>query len=153
MMAWSGLSLAFGNASGDLTQLYPAVCPTGTDPSSAVSGNLIREPCECKLMSIQVQTDGSNGGVIEIWDVNGGDGGVNVSSAATITDAQLDALAARGLASLLYSQNVLADGSTPTAAGPRYANKGLAARFVAAAGSCKLNLVVEGGYRLRQKVG
>lgn len=153
MQPWSGLSLGFVGAAGDLVQLFPAICPTGVDPATATAGQLIREPCEGKLYSIQIQTDGANGGVVEIWDVNGFDAGINVSSAAVITDAQLDALAARGLAQLVYQQNVLADGSTPTAAGARYFSKGLAARFVAGAGACKLNLVCEGGYRLRQKVG
>lgn len=153
MQAWSGIQINAGTATGDLIQLYPPICPAGVDPATATNGQLIREPCEGKLYSCQVQTDGANGGIIEIWDVNGMDAGINVSSLTAITDTQLDALVTRGLASLIYSQNLIADGSTPPNAGARYFNKGMAARFIANTGNCKLNLVVEGGYRLRDKIG
>jgi hypothetical protein len=153
MEAWSGISLGFVAAAGNVTQLYPTWAPAGVDPATATNGQQIRQPIEGVLYSLQVETDGTNGGVIEIWDVNGANAGADVSSATTITDAELDSLAALGLAKLIYSQNFAASGLTPPSAGPRAFQRGLAARFVGAAGLCKLNLVVNGGFRLTTKVG
>jgi hypothetical protein len=153
MEAWSGISLGFVAAAGNVTQLYPTWCAAGVDPAAATNGQQIRQPTAGVLYSLQVETDGTNGGIIEIWDVSGADAGADVSSATTITDAQLDALAARGLAKLIYSQNFAASGLTPPTAGPRTIMRGLAARFVGSAGVCKLNLVVNGGFRFTTKVG
>lgn len=153
MEAWSGITLEDVLSNGNLKQLYPTWAPTGVDPAVATNGQQIRGPIEGTLYSLQIETDGTNGGVIEIWDVNGADAGADVSSLDVITDTQLDALAARGLAKLIYSQNFAASGLTPPSAGPRSFQRGLAGRFVGSAGTCKLNLVVNGGFRLTTKVG
>jgi hypothetical protein len=152
--AWSGNSLTFGTATGDLTQLFPTWMATGVAKASAVNGDLIRKPTGGVLDFIQIQTDGTNGGIIEIWDINGEMIGANVSSATAITNAQLVLLQAQGKAKLLYSQNftATAGAATPAAAG-RVFSFGLAARFVAAAGACSLNLNVNGGAYLTPKVG
>lgn len=134
-------------ATGNLTQLYPAWVSAGAVPPGSPSAE-IRMPTECFLRAAQVKTDGTNGGYVEIWDVNGADGGANVSSLAAITDTQLDALALRGLAKCLWNQNFTATSgaSTPASFG-KQAMRGLAARFVGSAGEITLNLEVEGGYR------
>lgn len=153
-MAWGGVPLTFVAASGNLTQLYPSWIndgkgnATGGDPAVAGPGTLLRKPCEGELISVQVSTDGTNGGTIEIWDIAGDDAGADVSQAAVITNAQAVALKAAGKARLLYTQNVVASGVTPPAA--NYQGRfmrGLAARFVSAAGACTLNIVASGGFR------
>lgn len=154
--AWSGISLSGVAADGDLKQLYPTWMSAGVQKGggSDTPGALIRKPYHGVLHSIQVKTDSSNGGTIEIWDVDASKGGVDVSSADTITDAQLDALVTRGLAKLIYEQDFVAsDGAaTPSAPGRKFA-WGLAARFVAGSGSCELNLVVSGGAKKNESAG
>lgn len=135
-------------ADGNVTQLYPASCTAGTSLATATPSQLVREPTSGELVSIQVQTDGTNAGVIELYDISGIDRGINVSSATTITDAELDAAIAAGDAKLIYSQNVAASGLTPPSATYRRFLKGLAARYVSS-GTCNLNLVCSGGYRKR----
>jgi hypothetical protein len=148
------MSLGFVAAAGNLTQLFPPWMPTGVNSTTAVNGDLLRKPTGGKLGSIQIATDNTNGGTIEIWDLNGEMAGVNVSSATTITNAQLTALQALGKAKLLYSQNFTSTaGAATPAAVNRIFSMGLAARFVGSAGACSLNLVVQGGAYLTQKVG
>lgn len=153
MEAWAGITVADSAFDGDLTQLYPTWATVGVNPATATNGQQIRQPIEGIMYSLQVQTDLTNAGVIEIWDVNGADGGADVSSAAAITNAQLLVAISKGLAKLIYSQNFLATGITPPTTGPRAFQRGLAARFVGAAGDVKLNMAVTGGFRLTTKVG
>jgi hypothetical protein len=136
-------------ANGDVTQLYPAKCTAGTALATATNAQMVRTPTHGELISIQVQTDGTNAGVIEIYDINGIELGINVSSLTAITDTQLDAAIASGDAVLLYSQNVVATGVTPPSSTYRKFMKGLAARFVSGGGTCTLNLVCSGGYAKR----
>lgn len=140
-------------ADGNVTQLYPAWAATATAPASATNGQQIRNPTSGILWQLQVKTDGANAGVIELYDINGIERGIDVSSAAVITDTQLDAAIAAGDAKLIYSQNFIATPETPFNLGVAAFQKGLAARFVAAAGACTLNLTVDGGYRYTTKVG
>lgn len=151
MNPWSGIVLEDVTATGNLKQLYPSYCPDGAARGAGrTPGVAIREPTGGTLLNVQVMTDGTNGGTIELWDVNGVDGGIEVSGAGntTITDTQLDTLAAAGRAKLIWRQNVVADGTTPPMATPRTFLHGLAARFIASGGQVELNLVVDGGYRL-----
>lgn len=154
MEAWSGITLGAVAATGNLKQLFPTWALTGDVALGArTPGQKIRRPMQGTLHSIQVRTDGTNGGYIEIWDVNGEDAGVDVSTPAitsttpAITNAQLVALQARGLAKLIYRQDFVANaGAATPSAPPRSFLHGLAARFVGAAGNCELNLVVEHGF-------
>lgn len=74
---------------------------------------------------------------------------MNVSSATAITDTQLDAAITAGKAKLLLVQNFAGSGLTPWApVGPASFMRGLAARAEGSTGTCTLNLVVHGGYRL-----
>lgn len=135
-------------ASGDVQQLYPNYAAVGADPATATPADQVRRPCEGQLISLQVASDGTNAGILELYDINGSDLGINVSSATTITDTQLDAAIAAGKAKLILEQNFAGSGLTPwSPVGPASFMKGLAARAVGATGSCKLNLVVHGGYR------
>lgn len=154
MESWQ-VSLTAVASNGNVTQLYPTHCPAGVDPSTANAGDQIRRPCEGTLYSLQAKTDGTNGGTVELWDISGHDSGIDVSSAATLTNAQMAALVTAGLAKKMYEQNVVADGTTPISVGPRGFIHGLAARFSNSGptGTCELNLVVRGGFVLTTQAG
>jgi hypothetical protein len=142
------VALSLVAANGNVTQLYPAYAAAGSDPATATPANQVRKPCEGQLISCQVASDGTNAGILELYDISGSDLGINVSSAATITDAQLDAAIAANKAKLILVQNFAGSGLTPwSPVGPAGFTKGLAARAVGATGTCTLNLVVHGGYR------
>lgn len=134
-------------ATGVVTQLFPAWCSVGTAKSTATPGQFVREPTSGELTGLQIQTDSTNGGIIELYDMNGADAGAEVSSATSITNAQLVAALAAGTAKLVYRQNFEAAGLTPPSIGYIRFLKGLAARYVSASGTCSLNLKVSGGYR------
>lgn len=155
--AWSGISLTAVDATtGDLTQVYPTWMAAGIDKATAVNGQKIRKPTGGIINSIQIETDGTNGGTIQIWDINGEMIGANVSSATAITAAQLTSLIALGKAKLLYEMNFTSTvGAVTPAAVDRVFSYGIAARFSNAGvtGACKLNLTVNGGAYLTDKVG
>jgi hypothetical protein len=135
-------------ATDPVTQLYPSYAAAGTNPATATTAQQVRMPCEGQLISMQVASDGTNAGILELYDISGHDLGVNVSSATAITDAILDAAITAGKARLILVQNFAGSGLTPWApVGPAGFVKGLAARAVGAGGTCTLNLVVHGGYR------
>ena len=135
-------------SNGNVTQLYPVPAGSGVNPATATPAQQVRQPCEGQLISLQVASDGTNAGILELYDISGHELGVDVSSATTITDAQLDAAIAAGNAKLILEQNFSGSGLTPWAAvGPARFMKGLAARAVGVSGTCKLNMVVQGGYR------
>lgn len=151
------LTAVKNDGTGAIVQLFPQYCPTGVNPfANHSAGSQIRRPVEGELLNVQIQSDGTNGGVIEMWDINGLDGGIDVSSATAITAAQLASLISRGLARLIYTQNFAgASGATnPTIVGKVFA-RGLAARFSNSGptGSCTLNLTVKGGYELVDSAG
>lgn len=138
-------------STGNVTQLYPANCTAGVAKAASTNGQQIRRPLQGALHSIQVEADGSNGGVIQIYDIDGGQWGADVSSATTITNTQLAAAITAGKAALIFEQQFSGTaGSGPVNAPGVYREflHGLAARFYNAGptGTCKLNLVVGGGY-------
>ncbi len=135
------------NAAGDVTQLYPAWAAAGAALSTTTVGAQLRKPCEGTLFALQVLADGANAGILELYDINGADLGIDVSSLAAITDAQLDTAIAAGNAKLIFSLPYAGSGLTPWAPiGPRSFMKGLAARVVGS-GTCSLNMTVRGGFR------
>jgi len=143
-------------ATGDVTQLYPVWASAGVDPASATNGQIMRYPCGGVLYNIQIETDGSTAGSLELYDISGAELGIDVSSADVITDTQLDTAIAANNAKLIYEQNFSATPSTPINVSPRSIMKGLAARYVqtgGTGGTIKLNLVVKGGFRKTVKVG
>lgn len=151
--AWVA-SLTAVAADGNATQLYPTFCPTGTAKASASPGDQIRKPCEGKLHSLQVETDGSNGGLLQVYDISGEEAGANVSSLAVITNAQLTAMISSGKARLIFEKTFAAATGAETVGMGQFRSfaKGLAARFSNAGptGTCELNMVVTGGYRLNE---
>lgn len=155
MEGWAGISLAGGAATGNLKQLYPTWAPVGVAPPGT-AGQLLRKPSSGNLGSAQVQTDNLNGGVIELWDINGADSGANVSSLDVITNAQLVALQALGRAKLIWSQNFTASSGAVTAytIGKEFLH-GLAARYVQTnpGATCSLNLNIQGGFVLNSTAG
>lgn len=146
--SWN-VSLSGVASNGNVTQCYPAYCSAGVNPATATTAQEVREPTGGELISVQVATDGTNAGTIELYDINGVALGIDVSSAATITDTQLDDAITAGHAKLIYSQNVVATGITPPSCGYRKLMHGLAARFVAGAGACSLNIVSSSLWRKR----
>lgn len=140
--------LTMVTATGNVTQCYPDYAAAGTNPATATTAQQVRQPCEGQLIALQVASDGTNAGILEVYDISGHALGINVSSATTITDTQLDNAIAAGQAKLILVQNFAGSGLTPWApVGPASFTKGLAARAVGASGTCTLNLVVHGGYR------
>lgn len=139
-------------ATGDVTQLYPAWVAAGVAKSSSTNGQQIRRPMQGGLHSIQVEADGQNGGIIQIYDIDGGQWGADVSSATAITNTQLSAAIAANKAKLIFEQQFAGTvGSGPISAPGVYIGfmKGLAARMVMddpTGASCKLILRVGGGY-------
>lgn len=145
-------------ADGNVTQLYPAWVSAGINPASATAGQTIRSPMQGALHSIQIQPNGTDGGTLEIYDISGIELGIDVSSATTITDTQLDAAITAGQAKLIWTQKFAGTvGSGPVNASGIFRSfmKGLAARFWNAGptGVCTLDLVVDGGYRKTTKAG
>lgn len=154
MTPWADLSVtAVADTTGALTQLYPASCTAGT--GALTLGNLIRMPCEGTMVSLQVEPDGTNGGEIEIWDINGADCGADVDTATAITAAQLAAALALGKARIIYSQKFSgSSGSRLAIAHGVPFMHGLAARYInqGPVGTCQLNLTVDGGFCKKQRI-
>jgi hypothetical protein len=151
MTPWANISLGFVALTGNLTQLYPASCTAGS--GAVTMGNTVRGVCEGILVSAQVEPDGTNGGTIEIWDVNGADAGADVDTATVITNAQLVAMVSAGKARIMYAQTFSGTGARLAVAhGVTFAH-GLAARFIGSAGTCELNLIVSGGCRKTEITG
>ncbi len=143
-------------ATGDVTQLYPAWVSAGVAKAASTNGQLLRRPLQGALHSIQIQPNGSDGGTIEIYDIDGGQIGADVSSLTAITNTQLAAAITAGNAKLIFQQTFAGTVGSGVVNAPgifRAFMKGLAARFSNAAGGggspqglCTLNLVVSGGY-------
>ena len=110
------------------------------------------------MIALQVETDGTNGGEIELWDINGKDVGADVDTATAITQAQLTAALALGKARIVYSQKFAGSSGARLALahGVPFMH-GLAARYInvvnaAPVGTCELNLTVDGGFRKTQLI-
>jgi hypothetical protein len=134
-------------ATGDCTQVYPSWATVGDALSGATTGDTFRKPTGGKCTSLQIMTDATNGGTLELWDYSGFDDGIDVSAAATITNAQIVAAVAAGTAKLIHKQNYIASSETPVNIGAFSFQKGLVARVynAGASGTCSLSLKVSGG--------
>ncbi len=149
MEGWGGLSLPVVTATGNLTQLYPNFAPAGA-ALPVPPGGVLRRPQGGRVGQMSIQSDGMNGGVIEVWDISGLDAVADVSSGTTITNAQLVSLKALGKAKLLWSQNFAGTPTIPAAGSLAFGFlRGLAARFVGTTGAMSLNIIAEGGYTLQ----
>jgi hypothetical protein len=129
-------------SNGNVTQIYPPGLTAGVTPPKN-PGQSIRRPCGGYMKSAELNTGGSVTGTLEIYDIDGLAEGADVSSAATITNAQLVAAIAAGTAKLIYDQTFGATigSERSNIPGKAYA-KGLAMRFVGS-GTLKVNLTVD----------
>ena len=147
--AWADVELsAVADKTGNLQQLFPNWVTVGT--GATTSGTLVRQACEGTLVNAQIETDGTNGGEFELWDLNGAEVGADVNTATAITAAQLTALQVLGRAKIIWSQKFTgsAGAKIPIAMGVPFCF-GLAGRYVNAgpAGKVWLDLIVDGGFR------
>ncbi len=138
-------------ATGNVTQLYPAFVSAGVAKAGSSNGQLIRRPLQGAMHSVQIEPNGSDGGLIEIWDIDGGDVGADVSSATVITNTELGTLITAGKAKKIWEQQFAGTvGSGPVNASGifRAFMHGLAARFSNSGptGACTLNMVCSGGF-------
>lgn len=158
MSYWGSRSVSAVASNGVATQLFPttiansACTSTATYPPAAAGK--IRRPTSGTLRSMEVTSDRTNAGVLELWDVAGQDRGAsnNVNSGGdTMTDAYLSAngrLIAKinidpaGGAGVPLSWNL----------GDLHFSKGLAARFVngGPTGAVFLAPDVDGGFMVTE---
>jgi hypothetical protein len=146
------ITLSAVAANGNLTQLYPGSCTAGS--GATTMGTLVRTPCEGVLVNCQVEPDGTNGGEIQLWDINGADAGADVNTLAAITDVQLLAMIAAGKARQIYGQKF--SGSSGSRLAIAYGvtiMHGIAARYINSVGTLDLNLVVGGCCRKTELCG
>lgn len=140
-------------ASGNVTQLYPVWATPGVTLATSSNGELVRRTSEGALHSVQVKTNGVDGGTLEIYDIDGQQWGADVSASDQITNAQLTAAIAAGKAKLIYNVSFAGTVGSLPASAPSVVGRGflhgLAARFSNAgpAGAITLNLVVSSGHR------
>jgi hypothetical protein len=80
-------------ATGDATQLFPNTIATTVSTATypPVGGGLVRRPTDGTLLKLHITPDGTNGGLVEVWDVAGLDRGAtnNVNDATALTNAYL----------------------------------------------------------------
>lgn len=145
---FGNVALTGVTSTGNLRQIYPAYAPVGIAKATATPAQMVREPMEGELIGAQFATDGTNGGTIELWDVAGDDGGADVSTTDVITNAQLVVAQNKGLARLIYSQNLVGTGVTPPFPSYFRLMRGLAARWVSS-GNASISGSMTGLYRLR----
>lgn len=152
--SWGAITLTSVLAAGNLTQLYPSWVSAGVAKAGSTAGQLIRRPLQGQLFSFQVMPINANSaGYLEIWDIDGGEGGADVSSATAITNAQALALVALGKAKLMFRQRIPGSANSGVLKDEsifRSFMKGLAVRYVADAGvgeTAELNVVAQGGYQ------
>lgn len=140
------VSLNAVTSTGNLKQVYSPFCTAGA--GTGASGSQKRRPVEGSLFLAEVQTDGVNGGTIEVFDINGALDGADVDTSDVITNAQLTAAIAAGRAVKMYTQQFAGSGTARLAInrGTRF-SKGLALRFwnSGPTGSCTVNIQWEGG--------
>jgi hypothetical protein len=155
MELWGPVPLAAATSTGNVTQLYPAWAASSPGVSAGAAipiapGGILRMPQGGRVGQIVLETDGTDGGVIQLFDVSGLDALADVSSATVITNTQLTTLIANGLAKQIWEQNFAASpGAALVWAWSHGFLRGLGARMVATGGTCKLNITAEGGFCYR----
>lgn len=130
---------------------YPFAQRAAAIPTTA--GQLYRRPAGGQFGQISVETDGTDGGTIQLYDINGLDVGADVSSNEVITNAQLITGIVNRFAKPLWEQNFAASpGATLVWNWSQGFLRGLAARFVGS-GTCKLNVIGDGGFQYLVSAG
>jgi hypothetical protein len=157
------ISLNAVTSTGNLTQVYPSwnryindkgANVTVGDAIPIAAGGLLLRPEGGRIGQVSVETDGTDGGTIQLYDISGLDVGADVSSATTITNTQLTTGISAGKAKLLWEQNfAAAAGATIVYDWSAGFMRGIAARFVGTAGTCAISLKAEGGFSWRIVAG
>lgn len=155
---WGSRNVSAVASNGVATQLYPTTggCNTRTnfaDTSTyppATSGE-VRRPIHGRVGRIEVTGDGTNGGLVELWDVAGLDRGASnnvnndgATASNTLTDAYLTANGTK-----IGVVNITANTVVPFTAtfDDIPFNKGLAIRYVDGGGGYVIvSPYVEGGF-------
>lgn len=147
--SWGVITIAAVGAGGVATQLFPQYLPATVSTAvwpPATAGE-VRRPTAGKTENIFTDTDGTNGGVVELWDVAGQISGVtnNVNDQVFLTDAYLTANGRK-----LYEFRVVGNADMPydllMAIDHLEFSNGLAMRFLANAGTIKVTPMCELGY-------
>lgn len=145
---------------GNGVQLYPPWVGAGVAKATSTNGQLLRRAMQGAIHSIQVEPNGTDGGTIQLYDMDGSLEGADVSSLTAVTNAQIvAALAATPpRAKLIFEQTfsgTVGSGFVNAPGVYRGFMKGIVARFgnTAATGSCTLNLVCDGGYMVVESRG
>ncbi len=142
------VTLSAVGTTGNATQIFYDTMTAGQAISNT-PGRQYREAMHGVLHALEVEPDGSDGGTLQIWDLNGRDGGADVNLGSVVTNAQIAAAIAAGKGRLIYEQKFTGTTGT-TVRSVRGAampfQHGLVARFSMGtpAGSCKLDLMTSG---------
>lgn len=159
MEGYGKIQLTATTSTGNVTQLYPQWIQysPGVTAGAALpvaAGGIVRRPMGGRIGQVAIETDGTNGGVIQLFDINGLDGGADVSSDTVITNTELTTLLTAGKAKQIFEQNIAAaPGATIVWTWTQAFQRGLGARFVAATGICYVNIIGEGGFQFYTTAG
>jgi hypothetical protein len=151
MEAWSPITInKVNDDTGDLTALFPPSCAAET-PAGTTAGSLRRKSTAGCLYRVEVVTTDAAGGIIEIWDIDGLSEGANnnTSTGSAMTNTYKNSKVTLKQAKLLWKQNFKGDAASRAAIfqGNLPFTRGLAARYINAAGtSVIVNIVADGGY-------
>jgi hypothetical protein len=108
-----------------------------------------RRPKGGALVTVQVETDGVDGGMIELFDCDGEELGADVNTLDVITNAQITAGIAAGSVRKMYEQSFVgSSGARLNIAPGTPFMKGLALRFSNSGptGTMKATIVSDGGF-------
>jgi hypothetical protein len=121
---WAKTVTAVATTSGAFEQLYPAHVAAGTS-------TVKRRPMSGWLSNISVDADGTNAGLIEVYDGDGADGAADVNTVAAITATQVTAMVAANTARLIWKKNIISgsDQIEMHPSEPVFIAKGLIIRF------------------------
>lgn len=151
--SWGIITVSAVASNGVATQLFPDTVSTGGSTAAAyppVGGGNVRRATEGYCEKFKIVPDGTNGGIVEVWDVAGLDRGAtnNVNDGTSLTDAYLtangrliDKFRITGSAEQPYETNFAIHHH-------RFHN-GLAVRFVGGAGSIDVIPFVENGFMIQ----
>jgi len=154
-VSWGERTLSGVAANGVVTQLFPTTIvttvSTATYPPSG--GGLVKRAVNGRIDHITIESDGVNGGYVEIWDVTGLDRGAsnNANDSVSLTDAYVDANG-KLLATVMIKPAAGAGHPFGSSLGAIPFDKGLAMRYV---GSGVVNVapVIEGGFMVQYIAG
>lgn len=146
---WGSREVADVTASGSATQLFPVGVPSTEDTTTypPASDGKVKRATSGMIDHIDFESDGVNGGVVELWDVEGLDrgGSNNVNNDDLLTDAFLSANGTL-IAKIQIKPSAGTGHPFGSTIGKIPFNKGLAVRFVGVAGVVNVAPYIEGGF-------